>query len=149
MTRSVGLKLRDRGQNARDLTGLLEPARRIERRLAERFGPATDVRCLGAAFLHERGAALAAAQRVEGGVHRDSIEPREEIGAAVERSQCAVRAHERLLRRVVGVAVISEDMKCGGVHAALVSPNEATESIPVATPSPFQIGVLVSHGGQL
>ena len=49
-------------------------------------------------------------------------------------------------RFVIGVGVIAEDMKRSGVHAALVSPNEATESILVATPSPLEIGVLLSHG---
>ena len=40
-----------------------------------------------------------------------------EVGATVEAREPAIRAYERFLRRVVGVAVVAEDMEGGGVHA--------------------------------
>jgi hypothetical protein len=98
-----------------------------------------------AALLRERCTTLTAAQRVERGVHRDAVEPREEIGATVKRWQTTERAHERFLRRVVGITVIAENMECSGVHASLMAPNKATESFSVTIASPIQIGVLVTH----
>src|SRR5689334_18501089 len=93
----------------------------------------------------ERGAALVGAERVERGVHRDAIEPGEEVRAAVERGQPAERTHERLLRDVIGIAVVAGDMECCCVHATLMAPNEATESFSVSLACPVEVRILVSH----
>src|SRR5690606_20335778 len=54
---------------------------------------------------------------------------------------------ERLLRGVIGVTVIAEDMERGGVHTSLMAPDEATEGFAVTLPRPVEVGVLVSHSG--
>jgi hypothetical protein len=100
---------------------------------------------LGSALLRERRSTFATSQRVERGVDGDAVEPREEVRAAVELRQTAERFDECLLRRVIGIAVIAEDMQCSGVHASLMAPNKATESFSVTIASPIQVGVLVTH----
>src|SRR5262245_19528903 len=113
--------------------------------LPERLGPPSDVRRLGAAALLERRAALVGAQRVERGVHRDAVQPGEEVGAAVERREPLVRAYEGLLRDVIGVTVVTQDMECSGVHASLMAPDEATEGFSVSLACPVEVWILVSH----
>src|SRR5574338_249127 len=138
-------QLADGLEHALDLGAMLRLLCRIRRMLAERLGPTTDVSRLCAALLRERRAALAAAQRIERGVHGDAIEPREEVSATIERLQAAKRAHERLLRRVVGIAVITENMESSGVHASLMASDKTTEGFAITIASPIEIGVLVSH----
>src|SRR5258706_11814885 len=113
--------------------------------LAQRLGAATDVRRFCASPLRQGGAALAAAHCVERGIDRDAVQPSEEVGAAVERRQAAKSAHERLLRRIISVAVVAEDMESGGVHASLMAPDQAAEGFSVTVASPIEIGVLVTH----
>src|SRR4051794_39750621 len=98
------------------------------RDLTECLRPTADVRRLGVAAMRERGTALVGAQRVERGVDRDPIEPREEVGATIERGEPAIRANEALLRDVIRVTVITENMECCCVHASLMTSHQATES---------------------
>ena len=123
--------------------------RRCWRDMAQRFGTSADVCSLRTPSVLKPRAALVGPERVERRVHRDPIQPGEEVGAAVELRQTAIRAHERLLSRIVRVAVVTEDMKSGCVHASLMAPNEATECFSIALASPLEVGVLVSHSGAL
>ncbi len=101
--------------------------------------------CAASALLREGRTTLTAAQRVECRVDGDAVQPREEIGPAIERREGTERLHERLLRRVVGITVVAEDMECGGVHAALMTANQSTESFSITIASPIQVGILVTH----
>jgi hypothetical protein len=103
------------------------------------------VRRLRAAALVQGRAALAGAQRVERGVDRDPVQPGEEVGAAVERAQPAVRAHEGLLGDVVRVAVVAEDVERCRVHASLMAPHQAAEGVAVAPACEIEVICLVSH----
>ena len=95
----------------------------------------------------ERLAALVRAHVVERRVHRDPVEPREEVGSPVEAAEALERADERLLGDVVGVAVIAEDMECGGVHASLIAAHEAGKGLAIALTGAREVIPLVSHAG--
>ena len=113
--------------------------------MSERFRSTTNMRTFGVALVRECVATLSRSQCVERGVHRDAIEPGEKIGPTIERREALVRPHERLLRDVIGVAVVAEDMKGGGVHASLMAPDEATESFSISLACPGEVWILVSH----
>jgi hypothetical protein len=91
-------------------------------------------------------AALARSQRIERGVHRDPIQPGEEIGAAVERREPPIRPHERLLGGVIGVAVVAEDMERCCVHASLVAPDQPAEGVAVAPACAVELEVILLVG---
>jgi hypothetical protein len=97
------------------------------------------------ALLRGRGAALAAAQGVQRRIDRDAIQPREEVCTAIKRRQSLERADERFLSRVVGIAVVAENMECCSVHASLVASYETTESFAVTIASPIEVGVRLTH----
>ncbi len=108
-------------------------------RLAQRLGPAPTWAASvpprwesAAPRLSERGALSAVVIVMR-------YKPREEIGPAVERGQPAVGAYERLLGDVVGVAVVTEDMERGGVHASLMAPDQATDSFSVPLACPVEV----------
>ena len=113
--------------------------------MSERLGSTTNMRTFGVALVRERVAALAGSQRVECGVHRDPVEPGKEIGPTIEAREALVRPDERLLRHVVRVAVVVQDMEGGGVHAFLMAPDEATECISISLACPGEVWILVSH----
>ena len=49
------------------------------------------------------------------------------------------------VRRIIGVAVVAQDMECCGVHASLMASHEATECVSVSLSCTVEVRILVSH----
>ena len=134
-------RLDDAPHLARQLMMLL----RIARGHAQRLRPAAQVRGFGATMLSQAPCAPPRAHEVERGVHRDAIEPGEKLGAPVEVVQRAIRAHERLLRRVVRVGVVAQEVQGGSVHTSLVLLHESTEGCSVPVTCQVEVSGAVRH----
>ena len=77
-------------------------------------------------------AALAIAARVERAVHGHAIDPREELAAALERRERAVRAEEHVLRDVVGLGARAGEVQRERVDALAVTTHQRLEGAGVA-----------------
>ena len=79
-----------------------------------------------------RAGSRAIAARIERAVHRHAVDPREELAAALEVGERAVRLQEHVLRDVVGFARRAADVKRERKDALAISLHEHLERLLIA-----------------
>jgi hypothetical protein len=76
----------------------------------------------------------AAADRVDGTVRGDAMDPRAEARSRLEPRQLPVRLQKGFLHHVLGILLVAHDSKCDAEDSPAVPLDERAERIPIAGP---------------